>query len=50
MTDAKYIRTFVQNHRDYKYDSIVTDQINYDLINHILEIQNGRVKPKELFT
>ena len=48
-TDAKYIRNFVMNHEKYKKDSIVSDEINYDLIKHILLIQNGEIKPKEIF-
>ena len=48
-TDAKYIRNFVLNHEKYNKDSIVSDEINYDLIKHILLIQNGEIKPKEIF-
>ena len=48
-TDAKYIRKFVNEHPKYKKDSIITEEINYDLIMHILQIQNGLLKPKELF-
>lgn len=48
-TDAKYIRNFVLNHKKYNKDSIVTEEINYDLIKHILLIQNGEIKPKEIF-
>ena len=48
-TDAKYIRNFVLNHKAYKKDSIVTDEINYDLVCHLLEIQNEKIKPKELY-
>ena len=48
-TDAKYIRKFVDNHPKYKKDSIITDEINFDLISHLLDIQNGIIKPKELF-
>ena len=48
-TDAKYIRNFVMNHEKYNKDSIVTDEINYDLIKHILLIQSGEIKPKEIF-
>jgi len=48
-TDAKYIRNFVLNHPNYKKDSIVTDEINFDLIKHVLKIQNGEIKPKEIF-
>ena len=48
-TDAKYIRKFIDNHPKYNKDSIVTEEINYDLITHLLDIQNGIIKPKELF-
>jgi glutamate--cysteine ligase catalytic subunit len=48
-TDAKYIRKFVSDHPKYNKDSIITEEINYDLITHLLDIQNGVIKPKELF-
>ena len=48
-TDAKYIRNFVLNHKSYKKDSIVTEEINYDLVCHLLDIQNEKIRPKELF-
>ena len=48
-TDAKYIRNFVLNHPKYNKDSIINEEINYDLIKHILKIQNKEIKPKELF-
>ena len=48
-TDAKYIRNYIKNHPKYNKDSIVTEEINYDLISHLLDIQNGLIKPKELF-
>ena len=48
-TDAKYIRKFINEHPKYNKDSIITEEINYDLINHLLDIQNGIIKPKELF-
>ena len=48
-TDAKYIRKFINEHPKYNKDSIITEEINYDLVNHLLEIQNGEIKPKELF-
>jgi len=31
-TTARWIRDFVQNHPEYKHDSVVTDSINYDLL------------------
>ena len=48
-TDAKYIRNFILNHPKYNKDSKINDEINYDLIKHILKIQNKEIKPKELF-
>ena len=48
-TDAKYIRKFVNDHPKYNKDSIITEEINFDLITHLLDIQNGVIKPKELF-
>ncbi|KAI8455732.1 glutamate-cysteine ligase catalytic subunit [Phakopsora pachyrhizi] len=39
MTTATFIRNFVRTHPDYKNDSIVTDQINYDLIKKMDEIE-----------
>ena len=48
-TDAKYIRNFVLNHPKYNKDSIINEEMNYDLIEHILKIQNKEIKPKELF-
>lgn len=48
-TGAKYIRNFILNHPLYKHDSIINDKINYDLICHLLKIQNGEIKPEEMF-
>jgi len=48
-TDAKYIRNFVLNHNEYKQDSIVSELISYDLVNHLLDIQSSNLKPRELF-
>ena len=48
-TDAKYVRNFILNHPKYNRDSKINDEINYDLIKHILKIQNKEIKPKELF-
>ena len=48
-TDAKYIRKYISEHPKYNKDSIITEEINYDLVNHLLNIQNGEIKPRELF-
>ncbi|CAJ0909434.1 15374_t:CDS:2 [Entrophospora sp. SA101] len=47
-TTAKWMRNFVQNHPKYNQDSVVTQEINYDLIRMIEKIQNGQVKVEEL--
>jgi len=49
MTDAEYIRSFVLNHPQYKKDSKINEEINYDLCKEILEIQKGKKVPSELF-
>ena len=41
VTTAKWIRDFVRNHPDYKFDSIITEQINYDLLTEINKITKG---------
>ena len=33
----------------YKNDSVISDELNYELINHLEMIQNGEIKPKEMF-
>jgi len=49
VTPATWIRTFVRNHEDYKFDSVVTDSIAYDLMVACKEIGEGkRVAPEEL--
>ncbi|KAH3663413.1 hypothetical protein WICMUC_005939 [Wickerhamomyces mucosus] len=35
LTTAKYIRNFVQSHKDYNYDSKVDETINYDLLKKL---------------
>eukprot|EP01091_Cochliopodium_minus_P004933 TRINITY_DN1483_c0_g2_i1.p1 TRINITY_DN1483_c0_g2~~TRINITY_DN1483_c0_g2_i1.p1 ORF type:complete len:652 (+),score=178.00 TRINITY_DN1483_c0_g2_i1:63-2018(+) len=45
MTCASYVRHFVKNHPSYKNDSIVNQQINYDLIVHLHQISTGILKP-----
>ena len=41
-TNARYMRDFVKTHPDYKKDSIVTEKIQYDLLQ---EIRNINEKP-----
>ena len=33
----------------YKHDSIISEELNYDLVCHIQKIQKGEIKPKEMF-
>ncbi|KAF8222928.1 glutamate-cysteine ligase catalytic subunit [Tricholoma matsutake] len=40
-TPATWIRNFVRSHPDYKYDSVVSQETNYDLLVAIDEIERG---------
>lgn len=42
MTDASWIRHFVTTHPKYKQDSVVTDEIQYDLMWKIAQLANGK--------
>ena len=35
MTTASWMRSFVQNHSDYKHNSYVSDEIIYDLLKKV---------------
>jgi glutamate--cysteine ligase catalytic subunit len=39
-TAAKWIREFVAGHEEYKFDSVVTEGINHDLIGEVIGIEN----------
>ncbi|CAG8597076.1 10153_t:CDS:10 [Diversispora eburnea] len=47
-TEATWIRNFVQSHPKYKCDSVVSQEINYDLIKMVEKIQKGEVNTPEL--
>lgn len=47
-TAAKWIRHFVAGHEDYKKDSVVSDQINHDLIGAVIDIENGKKSRKDI--
>jgi glutamate--cysteine ligase catalytic subunit len=49
MSCASYIRNFVKNHPNYQRDSIVNQQINFDLLLHLHKISSGDLRPKEMF-
>jgi glutamate--cysteine ligase catalytic subunit len=40
MTNATWMRHFVSNHPSYKHDSVVTDEIAYDLLWKMKKITN----------
>ena len=48
MTTASWIRKFVTNHKLYKHDSRVSEEINYDLMWRIYLISTGQIKCPEL--
>lgn len=41
MTNAAYIRQFVRSHEAYRHDSVVSDEINYDLLSMLDAIERG---------
>ena len=49
MTFAQWQRHFVRNHSEYKFDSVVTDSIAYDLLVRCDQIEKGEVKCHQLF-
>jgi len=45
-TSATWIRNFVRSHPQYKFDSVVSQEINYDLLVAVDEIERGvRLEP-----
>lgn len=43
-TASKWIRNFVQNHEDYKGDSVVGEKINHDLVGAVIAIEGSEKK------
>ena len=48
LTPASWIRKFVRNHEDYKFDSVISDAIAYDLLVACQEIGEGKRTAPEL--
>ncbi|RUS14789.1 glutamate-cysteine ligase catalytic subunit [Endogone sp. FLAS-F59071] len=48
ITGATWIRKFVQNHPQYQQDSVVSQEINYDLVKEIERIAKAEVRVPEL--
>lgn len=44
MTTASWIRQYVRSHPEYKFDSVVSSKINYDMIKKLDEIERGVVE------
>jgi glutamate--cysteine ligase catalytic subunit len=49
LTAASFMRKFVNEHPKYNHDSIVTDEIAYDLLWRIQLISSGEIKCPEMF-
>ncbi|XP_002168552.2 glutamate--cysteine ligase catalytic subunit isoform X1 [Hydra vulgaris] len=49
MTTAKWIRSFIRSHPLYKFDSVVSKEITYDLMKKCVKISNGEESCPELF-
>lgn len=47
-TNAAYIRNFIRRHPRYNGDSVVTDEINYDLMKNLQGITRGEIAAPEL--
>ncbi|KDQ21139.1 hypothetical protein BOTBODRAFT_25566 [Botryobasidium botryosum FD-172 SS1] len=48
LTTASWIRNFVRSHPAYKFDSVVSQEINYDLINTLDKIERGDLRADDL--
>ncbi|KAJ2011282.1 glutamate--cysteine ligase, partial [Coemansia sp. S610] len=47
-TLATWMRNFVQQHPDYRHDSVVSPKVNYDMLCTLNDIEEGRVAAPEL--
>ena len=47
-TPATWIRKFIDQHPEYKHDSYINEEVNYDLIWTIYKIANGQEKCSDL--
>ncbi|KAI6121726.1 glutamate-cysteine ligase-domain-containing protein [Pisolithus sp. B1] len=47
-TTATWMRNFVRSHPAYKFDSVVSQEINYDLLTAIDQIERGTLRVPEL--
>lgn len=42
-TLATYMRTYIRAHPDYRFDSVVSERINYDLLRHLDAVERGHI-------
>lgn len=49
LTNAQWIRKEVRNHPDYKFDSVVSDKMVYDLIMKMNDLSTGVLYCQDLF-
>jgi len=49
MTTARYIRNFIRSHPSYKFDSVVSEEITYDLMKKCQRITDHHEPCPELF-
>lgn len=47
-TNARYIRNFIHQHPEYRQDSVVNDEICFDLMKRLEGITNGEIATPEL--
>jgi glutamate--cysteine ligase catalytic subunit len=47
MTNAKFLRQFVLTHPAYQKDSVVSEEINFDLFREIDKICSGQISLTE---
>lgn len=47
-TTAKFMRDFIRSHPDYRWDSVVSEPINHDLIVFLDRVSKGEIRCPEL--
>lgn len=48
LTTATWTRNFVRSHPSYKFDSVISEEINYDLVKAVDELERGERKEPTL--
>ena len=47
-TTAGWIRSKIRSHPAYKFDSVVSDEITYDVMQEAMKLANGEISSYEL--